>query len=427
MGDSLSVCCFPLLRAAAQAPQDLLVEGVRPPQSLEAREMPTWEEVCRPLGDVLPHIPALASRSNHPLSFGFPEQLFTLVYFHVEEYTSARALLEDLQDPMQAPPLGLPAHGVARSTFFDAIHTRGLPQMLSVFERLSRKATKALGMKHDDLGDLSAMDGTLIDATLSMAWADYTKTTHKAKAHLCFDLNLGIPRAIHLTQGNAPERPLADQTLSPGQTQVMDRGYQDHARFDAWQEEGTFFVCRIRCNTQRTLLKALPIPPGSNIVFHGEVYLGDEQHRTQHSVRLVGIRTKRQILWIVTNRKDLTALQIAFIYRLRWEIEKFFAWWKRHLNVYHLIARSPYGLMMQLLAGLITYLLLVIYFYQRYVERPSVSRLRQLRRDIRRERAGQSVPIDRFDTGLILLLATTHRWELRGRNTLTIAIFIAIF
>lgn len=94
MGDSLSVCCFPLLRAAAQAPQDLLVEGVHPPQGLEAREMPTWEEVCRPLGDVLPHIPALTSRSNHPLSFRFPEQVFTLVYFHVEEYTSARALLE---------------------------------------------------------------------------------------------------------------------------------------------------------------------------------------------------------------------------------------------------------------------------------------------------------------------------------------------
>lgn len=38
---------------------------------------------------------------------------------------------------------------------------------------------------------------------------------------------------------------------------------------------------------------------------------------------------------------------------LRWEIETFFTWWKRHLQVYHLIARSQYGLIVQILGGLI--------------------------------------------------------------------------
>jgi IS4 transposase len=58
--------------------------------------------------------------------------------------------------------------------------------------------------------------------------------------------------------------------------------------------------------------------------------------------------------WVATDRFDLTAEQIALIYKLRWTIESFFAWWKRHLKVYHLIARSPYGLLVQILAGLIT-------------------------------------------------------------------------
>jgi len=40
--------------------------------------------------------------------------------------------------------------------------------------------------------------------------------------------------------------------------------------------------------------------------------------------------------------------------------QKFFGWWKQHLNVYPLIARSPYGFMVQVLGGLITYLLLAI-------------------------------------------------------------------
>jgi len=45
--------------------------------------------------------------------------------------------------------------------------------------------------------------------------------------------------------------------------------------------------------------------------------------------------------------RDLPATDIALIYKLRWDIEKFFGWWKQHLNVYPLIARSPYGFMVQ--------------------------------------------------------------------------------
>jgi hypothetical protein len=38
-------------------------------------------------------------------------------------------------------------------------------------------------------------------------------------------------------------------------------------------------------------------------------------------------------------------------------MENFFAWWKRPYKVYHLFARSKNGSMVQILSGLITYLL----------------------------------------------------------------------
>jgi hypothetical protein len=82
---------------------------------------------------------------------------------------------------------------------------------------------------------------------------------------------------------------------------------------------------------------------------------------------------------------DLTAEDIALVYKLRWDIEKFFAWWKRHLHVYHLIARSQYGLMVQILGGLITYLLLAIYCHEEYGERVSIKRVRSLRNKINNE------------------------------------------
>jgi len=100
---------------------------------------------------------------------------------------------------------------------------------------------------------------------------------------------------------------------------------------------------------------------------------------------LIGYEVDRVKYWIATNRYDLTAEQIAAAYKLRWDIENFFAWWKRHLKVYHLIARSEYGLMVQILAGLITYLLLAIYCHRQFNERVSIKRVRQLRIKIQNE------------------------------------------
>jgi len=424
MAQSPSKEPFPLISSVSLVPEILLPENLK--QSVKVVKtgaFSEWDAFCAPLTFLLHTISPLESRGNRPLEFTFYHQIYTLVYFHVEEYSSGRALLEDINDPKQSPPEGLPQDGLGRGTFFEAIHSRGLEQMFETFERLSKKAAKSLRKKYDKFGDLCAIDGSLIDATLSCEWADYTSTTNKAKVHLNFDLNSGLPRKIILTEGKAPERPVVEELLECDQTGVFDRGYQDHSRFDSWTDGGKYFVCRIKRNAQKTIVRELPIPHKSSIFFFAEVYLGDEQHRTKNTLRLVGYNVGKKLFWVATNRKDLSATEIAFIYHLRWEIEKFFAWWKRHLNVYHLIARSPYGLTMQLLAGLITYLLLVLYFYWRYNERPSLQLLRQLRRDIQRERAIKSAISISLTKWMLILTFTTKRRGIWKKQKIIIAIF----
>ena len=102
-------------------------------------------------------------------------------------------------------------------------------------------------------------------------------------------------------------------------------------------------------------------------------------------MRLVGYEVDGVKYWVATSRLDLSAEQVAVIYKLRWDIETFFAWWKRHLKVYHLIARSEHGLMIQILAGLITYLLLAIYCHEQHNEKVSIKRVRELRNKILNE------------------------------------------
>jgi len=316
----------------------------------------------------------------------FEDQLKALVFFHLEEHTSAQHLLQSLDEDSFARKYIAPEAGIKKSSFSEAVNTRGLEQVSYIYQNLQKQAIGILPKQYEDLGELIAIDGSLIDASLSMHWADYRKGAKKAKVHLGFDLNRSIPRKIFLTDGKGPERPFVSLILSPGQTGVMDRGYQAHEMFDLWQKEGKYFVCRIKASTHKTIVKANTLSPDSDIFYDAIVFLGTPGvNQTKTPVRLVGYEVDGVKYWVATNRFDLPAEKIAFIYKLRWEVEKFFGWWKRHLRVYHLIARSRYGLMVQILAGLITYLLLAIYCREQYNEKVSIKRVRQLRIQIQNE------------------------------------------
>ena len=343
-----------------------------------------------PFQAALDPVPTLEARGNRPLQMTFEDQLKILTYYHLEEHTSGRHLLQVLAQEGFAATHIAPPEGIKKSAFFEALNSRGLEQMVQVYENLQKQATAKLPLAKEfsDLGDLVSVDGTLIDATLSMVWADYRDGAKKAKIHLGFDIGRGIPQKMILTAGKADERPQVDYLVAPGQTAVMDRYYQCYKNFDDWQAQERHFVCRIKASSRKTVLRENPVEPGSQVFFDAITRLGTEgSNQTEREVRVVGYKADGKTYWEATDRFDLTGEQIALVYKLRWTIESFFGWWKRHLKVYHLIARSPYGLLMQILSGLITYLLLAIYCHEEHGERVSIERVRELRNKIRNEAA----------------------------------------
>ncbi len=346
----------------------------------------SFKQFYLPLIDTLSKTPRLVSRCNRPLQMEFEDQLKALIFFHLEEHTSGLHLIQTLQEDEYARNNIAPPKGIRKSSFFEAMSDRGLEQFLFVFQDLQKHARSILPQQFSELGDLVTVDGSFIDAVLSMHWADYRDGAKKAKSHIGFNLNCSIPQKIFLTDGNGGERPFVSQILEPGQTGIMDRGYQSHQGFDQWQEEGKHFVCRIKANTTITCLENLLVPSDSIVFYDAKVLLGQPGiNQTKNTLRLVGYQVGCKQYWVATDRFDLTAEQIAQIYKLRWEIEKFFAWWKRHLRVYHLISRSRHGLMIQILSGLITYLLLAIYCQEQHGEKVSIKRVRELRHKILNE------------------------------------------
>ena len=67
-----------------------------------------------------------------------------LVYFHLEEHQSGRHLLQVLNENHFARQYVAPEKGIQKSSFFEDISSRGLEQMLELFEKLYVKAARQL-------------------------------------------------------------------------------------------------------------------------------------------------------------------------------------------------------------------------------------------------------------------------------------------
>jgi len=239
---------------------------------IQIKNTPSFWQLYRPIEKAMIGMTPLIALGNRPLQMTFEDQLKALIFFHLEEHSSAQHLLQVLNEDNFARQFIAPEEGIKKSSFSEAINNRGLEQLTHIYQNLQADAVGRLPEQHNELGELIGIDGSLIDACLSMQWADYRKGAKKAKVHLGFDLNRSIPRKIFLTDGKAAERPFVSLILSPGQTGVLDRGYQSHDLFDQWQEDNKHFVCRIKAGTNKTRIKDNSINPGSNVFYDAIVY-----------------------------------------------------------------------------------------------------------------------------------------------------------
>lgn len=106
---------------------------------------------------------------------------------------------------------------------------------------------------------------------------------------------------------------------------VFDRGYLDYERFDRMTDEGYFFASRLRKNAVVRSLERFELPENSSVQSDEMVVIGTSQNRSENVFRLLQVLdSKGNQLNLLTNRFDLSADEIAELYKSRWAIELFF-------------------------------------------------------------------------------------------------------
>ena len=246
-----------------------------------------------------------------------------------------------------------------QSSFSRANNTRSYLVWRDCFVELLSYARSRCAKKLAGLGKVVAVDGTLFDAVAKMSWAVYQTAKPKAKGHFFFDL-AGLPDKLILSEGKASEVAILAANFVADVTYLIDRGYNDYELFRKLSCAKAYFVTRLKDGAIINLQQPLPRTLADDyfgIVADARVQLGQGTNTVQ--VRLVSWQNSDGKLWhFLTNRYDLSAKTIVELYQARWQIELFFGWIKRHLQLRHWYAYSENGVLIQLYAALIAFLLL---------------------------------------------------------------------
>ena len=88
-------------------------------------------------------------------------------------------------------------------------------------------------------------------------------------------------------------------------------------------------------------------------------YVSKEYPEKLRRVKFYDDETKRTFVFL-TNNFDLTAEQVALLYKNRWQIELFFKWIKQHLKIKSFWGTTENAVRIQIFSALIAYCLVAI-------------------------------------------------------------------
>src|SRR5690554_7295032 len=118
---------------------------------------------------------------------------------------------------------------------------------------------------------------------------------------------------------------------------IFDRAYVDYKRLYAITSQKAFFVVRAKSNLKLKRMysnksdKSTGVKSDQTRKLTG-LYTSKDYPEKIRRVRFYDFESKRTFAFL-TNNFDLTATQIAFLYKQRWQIELFFKWIKQNLKI----------------------------------------------------------------------------------------------
>lgn len=214
-------------------------------------------------------------------------------------------------------------------------------------------------------GNVYAFDSTTIDLCLAVFWwAKFRKKKGGVKAHVLYDIETQVPAFILITTASVHDsKAMKEIPLESGSYYIFDRAYNNFKQLFRIHQTGAFFVVRAKKNLQFEVVKwkrRLPKGVMSDSIIRLTVYKSLKDYpETLRRVVYWDEEQQREFVFL-TNATDITALQVALLYKNRWQVELFFKWLKQHLKIKRFWGTTENAVRIQIYCAIIAYCLVAI-------------------------------------------------------------------
>ncbi len=233
-------------------------------------------------------------------------------------------------------------------------------------------------------GKVYAFDSSTIDLCLSVFWwARFRKAKGGIKLHTLFDITTQIPAFIHITAATVNDMNAMDLIpYEAGAHYVFDRGYVDYQRLYKIARLQAYFVVRAKSNLKFRRMYSKKTDKSTGVLCDqlGKLtgfYVSKDYPDKLRRVKFHDQETGRTFIFL-TNNNELSALEIALLYKNRWQVELFFKWIKQHLKIKSFWGTSENAVRIQIYTALITYCLVALVGHELKIQRSTYEILQVL-------------------------------------------------
>lgn len=252
------------------------------------------------------------------------------------------------------------------SSFFEALYYRLVEQYKSF---LSDSRTYGLTFK----------ELLIIDSSTIRLFSDILKGVGRnpkndgkkkggLKVHMLIDAVQSVAKFVRITAAKVHDKNFLMQITVPAHSMlVFDRAYNYYRQFAKWSEQMIYFVTRQKKNAVCEILKTIKdevIPKGKFGVYREEfIEVGYKENKEEKRLKLRRVyycdEKNRQFVFI-TNNFEITAEEVAFIYKKRWQIELLFKKMKQNFQLHYFYGENENAIKTQVWCTLIAQLLLTV-------------------------------------------------------------------
>ena len=216
---------------------------------------------------------------------------------------------------------------------------------------------------------------TTIDLCLSIFWwAKFRKAKAAVKLHTLLDLRGNLPTFIHISDGKMHDVKVLDELVfEPLAFYLMDKGYLDFQRLFRINSASAFFVTRAKTNLAFQRIYSKKVDKTLSLKCDQIIKLTKPKSSKVYPEKLRRVKyydkEQRKTYVFLTNSFEITAMEVAFLYKHRWKIKLFFKWIKQHLKIKTFWGESENAVKTQIWIAVCTYLMVAIAKKELKIER----------------------------------------------------------